>query len=209
LPLSAGIHSTYTFRPTVTFELTNDWVHYGDYPGVFMFSPDTAANRALEEAGSYPSNIDMYSGPLTAIPDLPLAGPPTDETACAWDRPGAAPLTGTEVVMNATGFVDYLASQDGFAKTGPIPVTVGGLTGQQITLVPEAGWTTCLPTTGIAEAVTARTEGYRYIVLDTPGGGTLEIILFAPSDFDAFAAEAMPVVESFEFDLSQLPSPSP
>ena len=45
------------------------------------------------------------------------------------------------------------------------------------------------------------TDSYRFILLDGPNGDTLMIRLRAPSDFEAFLTEAMPVVESFDFDI--------
>ena len=53
------------------------------------------------------------------------------------------------------------------------------------------------------------TDRLRYIVLDLLSGGSLVVSLWDPVDLDSFPTEAMPIVESFEFDLSQLPSPSP
>ena len=43
------------------------------------------------------------------------------------------------------------------------------------------------------------------ILLDVPGRGVLVIIVGSlhSADFEAFLAETMPIVESFEFDLEQ------
>jgi hypothetical protein len=45
-------------------------------------------------------------------------------------------------------------------------------------------------------------ESHRLVVLDT-GGGTVIVHLLAPTpDFETFVATAMPVVQSFDFDLA-------
>ena len=43
-------------------------------------------------------------------------------------------------------------------------------------------------------------DRYRFVVLDKQGGGAIMIRIWAPADFDAFLAQAMPVVTSFRFD---------
>ena len=54
----------------------------------------------------------------------------------------------------------------------------------------------------------AETDHFRYIVLDLPSGDSLVITLWDPVDLDAFLADAMPIVESFQFDLATEPTPS-
>ena len=45
----------------------------------------------------------------------------------------------------------------------------------------------------------------RFVFLDMPGGGKLLIIVESvhAADFETFVAEAMPIVESFQFDLGE------
>ena len=54
------------------------------------------------------------------------------------------------------------------------------------------------PGTGLQWTAEPVTDGSfaRYIILDLPGGGTL---LIQPGGSPSFVAEAMPVIESFEF----------
>jgi hypothetical protein len=59
----------------------------------------------------------------------------------------------------------------------------------------------------LGDVVTA-TSRERVIALDLSDGRVVRIKLWAPDDFDAFIAEAMPVVESFQFDLGAEASPS-
>jgi hypothetical protein len=104
-----------------------------------------------------------------------------------------------------------LVARDGLTTTEPGPLAVGGLTGLQLDVGLQAGWAgTCPqdPTTPAVPLVgTVMAEGdnrYRVIVLDRPDRGNIAILLYAhyAADFDAFVRDAMPIVESFEFDLT-------
>ncbi len=185
-PLRAGSYTSRSLNPAVTYTLHTDWVNVRDWPEFFQLYPDTPANRMLAAAGQYPPHIVILPGPTTVSPSA----------ACAED----APSDRTEV--DAARFVEFLTTRENLATTGPVPVTVGGLTGQQIDASLEPGWTGCLPGALLGESLT-QLDRIRYIVLDTPDGGSLMIRLRAPTDFDAFFAEAMPVVETFEFAVAR------
>ena len=51
----------------------------------------------------------------------------------------------------------------------------------------------------------------RLIVLDTPVGGTIGIAISSgySTEFEAFLADAMSIVESLQFDFGSRASPSP
>jgi hypothetical protein len=180
-PLRAGTYTSKALNPAVTYTLTADWVNLRDWPEFFQLYPDTPANRALAAAGQYPPHIVILPGPIRVSPSA----------ACAGDS--------TEV--DAARFVEFLTTRQNLATTGPVPVTVGGLTGQQIDASVEPGWTGCLPHALLDESLTPQ-DRIRYIVLGTPDGGSLMIRLRALTDSDAFFAEAMQIVEGFEFDVA-------
>ncbi len=188
-PQTAGTYTSRSLQPPVTYTLTSDWVNLRDWPEFLMLYPDTPANRALAAADGYAPYI-LILRPVSVSPSR----------ACAGDEPSDA------YEVDAAEFVEYLTAQDGLATTQPVAVTIGGLNGQQIDVGLTEGWTGCLPAAPLGERDTG-SERYRFIVLDTPSG-TLMIRLRAPGDFETFLADAMPIVESFEFALGPA-SPSP
>jgi hypothetical protein len=183
--MRAGTYTSKSLKPAVTYTLTTDWVNLRDWPEFFQLYPDTPANRALAAADQYPPHIVILPGPTRVSPSA----------ACAED----SALDKTEV--DAARFVEFLTTRPNLATSGPVRVTVGGLTGQQIDASVEPGWTGCLPSALLGESLTQQ-DRIRYIVLDTPSGGSLMIRLRAQADSDTFLAEAMPVIESFEFGVA-------
>lgn len=194
-PLTAGTYTSTGLKPAVTYTLTSPWVNLRDWSAFFQLYPDTPANRALAAAGDYAPYILILPGPVMVSPSA----------ACQEEI--TTPLS-DEIEVDAAGFAEYLASRDGLSVTEAIPVTVSGLIGKQIDVSVEPGWTGCLPGTPFGRT-TAQTDGFRYLVLDTRNGDSLMIGLWAPTDFGSFLEGAMPIVESFQFDLSQEPSPLP
>jgi hypothetical protein len=84
-------------------------------------------------------------------------------------------------------------------------VTIGGLSGRQIEIQLDPDWAPGCP----LDADDPPTSDYsdvrnRLIVLDTPDGRTVGIAIGSTysSDYEAFLAEAMPIVESLQFDLT-------
>jgi hypothetical protein len=184
-PIGPGTYTSSGFSVPVTYTLTTPWVNTSDWPETFLLYPDTPANRvrgSTEDAGA-PPNIQI--APRAAVS-------PSD--ACP--EPHLAP---DATRVDANEFRDHLQSRDGVSVTGARPITLGGLRGQQLDVTVEPGWTGCLPHT---YGENPPEDPIRYIVLDHPNGDSLVITLWAPVDFDEFLAEAMPVVESFEFDAS-------
>jgi hypothetical protein len=99
----------------------------------------------------------------------------------------------------------------------PVPVTVGGLSGQQVDVAILDGWTaSCpfadgLPTVPLFVSgtgpgfrwVVAGAERLRLNVLDYPGSGTVVVDLddFEGSSIDQLLTDAGPIVESLRFGL--------
>jgi hypothetical protein len=188
-PLTPGTYTSTGLQPPVTYTLTTPWVNIGDWSPFFMLYPDTPENRALAAAND----------PVT-VPYILVVPRPTIHTGGCTGR-------ATDVEVNAAGFADYLASREGVSVTDPIPVTVNGLSGLQVDVEFEPAWNRCfldMP----SDAFAGKPDGIRYIVLDRPNGGSVMISLVALTDFDRFVAAAMPVVETFRFDLGAQPSPS-
>jgi hypothetical protein len=192
--LPAGTHTSKSFTPGLTFTVPEGWINDADTagsPGYGFYSlfPDTPANRTeYARTGSADKGMSIVSNLLRPY------------FMCeAWeDNRGA-----TAAEMAAA-----VAGNEAFATTGPIDVTIGGLTGKQVNLSLNPDWTETCPD-GVPTSVLAD-QRTRAIFLDHPGGPPL--VMFVGSvhaaDHEAFMAEAMPVIESFQFDLGAEASPS-
>ena len=142
--------------------------------------------------------------------------PPTRPSSLA---PGAAPkasswgsltprlrLRGSRETTGATAaeLVASLVANEALVTSEPVDVTIGGLTGKQSTSgsIPT-GRGAARPILTTRPRWTTGTTGVGAIFLDSPGGGKLVIFVGSvhAADHEAFLAEAMPIVESFEFDL--------
>jgi hypothetical protein len=179
--LPAGRHTTGNFAPSFTFTVPDGWVNSGDEAGFFALFEDTPANAA-EYAATESLENEIFMG-------YPPHGSPyviCDE----WeDNTGA---TAAEIVGD-------IVANDFVAASEPVDVAIGGLTGKQIDTRLAPGVTdTCPgdpPTLDLADMRT------RTILLDTADRGVLVIFLESShsADHEAFLAEAMPIIESFQF----------
>jgi len=193
--LPAGTYTSTSFAPALTLTVPDGWINDSDVAegtgsyGFYGLFPDTPANRAeFARSGGADKGILIVSNLLRPY------------FMCEdWeDNRGAT----------ATEMAAAVAGNEAFTTTGPVDVTIGGLSGKQIDLSLNPNWTeTCpdgVPTSALADQRT------RAIFLDRPGGPVL--VMFVGSvhaaDHEAFLAEAMPIVESFQFDLGAEASPS-
>lgn len=181
--LPAGSHTTRKFTPGFTFTVPNGWVNGTDQLDVYALFPDTPANAAEHAATdglAHELSIFRFGSPYW------ICG--------AWeDHRGA---TAAEIVAS-------LMSTEAIATSEPIDVEIGGLAGKQIDIRLDPGWTeTCPgdpPTFDLGDTRT------RVLLLDTPDRGPVFINVGSlhSADHEAFLAEAMPIVESFRFDVTQ------
>ena len=82
----------------------------------------------------------------------------------------------------------------------PVDVTIGGLTGKQVDMRLDPGWTETCP--GDPPTFDLGDTRRRVILLDTPDHGVtfVNVDSLHSEGHEAFLAEAMPIVESFQFD---------
>jgi hypothetical protein len=193
--LPAGSHETRLFKPAFTFTVPDGWINDGDTAespgnyGFYSLFPDTPANRAeFERTGNAANGILIVSN---------LVRP---WFMCeAWeDNRGATSAEMAAAVM----------SNEALVTTGLTDVAIGGLTGKQFDVRLNPDWTeTCPDGTPTSVLADGRT---RSVFLDRPGSPVL--VIWAGSlhaaDFEAHVAEAMPIIQSFEFDLGAEASPS-
>ena len=123
----------------------------------------------------------------------------------------------------AADLITEFTTRPGVVATEPRPISIGGLDGQWTDLTLDPDWTGTCPFAPTVRSVTLFTdedptsgegtpfwgisasERLRIIALDDTKGSNVMIVLSVTAGadrFDALVAEAMPVVESFEFDVS-------
>ncbi len=181
--LAAGSHATRAFVPAFTFSVPEGWVNPGDSRDYFQLLPDTPANQAeFASSGGFANSmiIGFNQSPYFACNSFE-------------DNSGA---TAAEIVT-------AMAANEALATTGVTDVEIGGLTGKQVDVRLDPAWTEPCP--GDPPGFVLGEMRSRGILLDVPGRGVLVILVgsLQSADFEAFLAEMMPIVESFEFDLAQ------
>jgi DNA-binding CsgD family transcriptional regulator len=209
--LAPGTHSAASFWPPLTFSVPDvtlaelfrhiGWLNERAAQGLVALVPDTAENRARSQAGGFPSTfLDVFLNIAVAAEDCAEAA-----------APGVGPT--------ASDIVGALATRPGLSTGGPVPVTIGGLSGQQIDLSIAADWTgTCQGGTPFVPLVYSPGfllwgaepgEQFRIIVLDVaglPSGMFATVMIFVYSAdaaaWDDHVSASMAVVESFEFDTT-------
>lgn len=179
--LSAGSHTTNVFVPGFTYTVPEGWVNGHDTVGFFSLFPDTPANAAEHAATETLAN-EIIMGPLESPYFL----------CYEWeDNTGAT----------AAEMVTALVANDALAVSEPIDVTIGGLTGKQVDVQLDPAWTESCPS---ADGLDLEDMRHRGFLLDLPQGGVLVIFMKSQhaADHEAFLTEAMPIIESFQFDLT-------
>jgi hypothetical protein len=182
------------------------WLTEPGAPGLVNLVPDTTENRARSLAGGYPLTfVNVFLNTGVAAADCAQAA-----------EPGVGPTAGD--------IAGALATRRGLSTGGPVPVAVGGLSGQQIDLSIARDWTgTCSGGSPFVPLVYAPNfiwwgaepgERWRIIVLDVPGlpsgmYATVMIVVYAadPAVWDDHLSASMTVIRSFEFDPNPPGSP--
>lgn len=174
--LTAGSHATRSFRPALTYTVPDGWVNHSDstYFGLF---PDTPANQA-EFARSGETADGIFMGSI----DSPYFVCQSLENNRGTAAEMAAAAAANEIVV-VSDLVD---------------VTVGGLTGKRFDVRVAPDWDgNCPGDPPASDYADGRTRVY---FLDNAGR---VIVIFVGSlhsaDHEAFLAQAMPIVESFDF----------
>jgi hypothetical protein len=184
--LPAGTATTRRFVSGSTFNVPADWVNDVESSEFYRLFPDTPANEAEFALSEGPAQ-----GIFMAIVDTPSVTP------CE----GIAATSGS----TAAELVDSLVANEGLVTSERIDVTLGGLTGARVDAYIDPDWTgSCTGDSEEPPTQAAKDYRGRFIFLDRPIRGRILIVVDSihSADFEAFLAEAMPIVESFEFDLS-------
>ncbi|MGW4929108.1 hypothetical protein ACWEOH_08135 [Agromyces sp. NPDC004153] len=199
--LPSGTHSAPSFWPPLTFTAPDGWLTEPAADGQLTLVPDTSENRELIRSGGYPPIF------LNVFPNIEAAAEDCSDAA--------AP----EVGWTADDIVGTLATRRGLSTEEPVPITVGGLSGQQIDLVIDPDWTAncggggpyvpILYSQGFISWGAEPGEQWRIIVLDVaglPSGmyATVMIVVYsaAAEGWDDHLAASTEVIGSFEFDTT-------
>ena len=180
--LSAGSHTTQAFDPAFTFSAPDGWVNDYDEPDYFRLFPDTPVNQA---------QFARSDGELAQSVFMGLHPSPWFSCEALEDNRGTA-----------AEMVAAMEANEALAVSDPAEVEIGGLTGMQFDVRRNPDWTgTCPGDSGLPEGVDPDDERTRGILLDVPGRGVLVIFVYSASsaEHEAFLAEAVPIVESFQF----------
>lgn len=181
--LTAGTQSTRNFTPAFTFTVPGGWVNSRDALNAYDLIPDTPANAAEHAAsGSLAHEVSAF-----------WFGSPYWYCDAWEDHRGT---TVAEIVAS-------LVATDAIAASKPVDVTLGGLTGKQVDIRLDPGWTEPCP--GDPPTLDLGDMRTRIILLDTASRGPMFINVGSlhSAGHEAFLAQAMPIVESFKFDLAQ------
>jgi hypothetical protein len=183
-PLAAGsFTATEPLRP-FSYSVPEGWEN--------LFN--TAGGYVLQEQ----ARDSIYHNAIYVFLDLQAA----DQTCTRAPAPG--------VGQSVDEMVAWLAALPGLSMTPPTAISLGGLDGVTFDLTFSAGGRLCQAETklwvqewsGDPNFWWGFGAGYqeRVLLLDRGSGGTVFIILDGgSSDFETFAASAMPIVESFDF----------
>jgi hypothetical protein len=192
-PLDEGTYTSQRFEPALTFTVPAGWNNPWDTRGAFsLWTP------GWSDGSEDPDDPGIY---LFDHPGLSVRRDPRPDEGCS-------PHTDATVGTSALEVATWVANHPGIATEAPSPVEVAGLTGYLLDVSLADRWRESCP--GGPAAVWLFEDLYlrdqnkypefatmRLILLDLPDGGSV-LIAIDGTQVDA----AMPVVRSFEFDLS-------
>ncbi len=199
--LAAGTQSAPSFWPSLTFTAPDGWLTEPAAEGLLALTPDTAENRERIQAGGPPVTF------VNVLPDIGAAAEDCGE--------GAAPGVGPA----ASDIVGALSTRPGLSTSGPVAVTIGGLSGQQIDVSIATDWTgNCsgggpfVPLVYSPDFISWGAEPgeqFRIIVLDVAGlpsgmHATVMIVIYSAeaAAWDDHLSASTAVIETFDFDTS-------
>ena len=176
----------------VTYTVPDRWANSSDYPRMFSLVP----------SGDYANVPDKDVESEILLLAQPIAQ--SQENPCSVHDGEAEPGVGRTV----DDLIAWLHRVPGLRATDPMSTTVDGHPGKWVDLTLEPGWTSTCEVLEFIKAsdggpvAIAGVERERLILLDLGQGDVAGIRIFShdPARFDAFVAEAMPIIDSFRFE---------
>jgi hypothetical protein len=171
----------------LTYTVPDGWANASDWPNSFVLMPST----------DFPGPTD--SDPTRSIGIVTQPSAMSQTTPCALE-----PATG--VARTLDGLVTWVGHAPGLVTTAAAAITIDGHPARRIDLrIDPAFRAKCQgtpPSVGYLKDVgLLGAERQRLILVDLGDGDVVGIVIRTsdPAAFDAFVAEAMPIVESFRF----------
>lgn len=191
--LSAGAHASRYLDPGLSYAVPSGWVNSADWPAFLALFPDNPSNEA-EYARSKDAAQSIV---ITTYQDNGWAD---DWGICLGTLdPG--------VVATADDVMGALAASPNLVTTEAIPVAIGGLEGYEIDVRLDPNWTGRCPLDPQDPPTKDFTDiRHRLFVLDRPGDSpvvSIQVESLYSAEFEAFAAQARPIVEGFEFATTE------
>jgi hypothetical protein len=183
--LSAGSQTTQRFLPGSTLTVPAGWVNDADNAQLYTLFPNSAANEA-EYALSGQTRQNIIFAATVGNNMFTICGE-----------------TGLFPAGAAADVIDAVRSNEALTTTKPIDITVGGLSGQWVDVRLDPRWAgSCAHNENDPPTKDYGDVRNRLILLDVPGRGPLGVAISSEysADFEVFVADAMPIVESFEFN---------
>ena len=189
-PLDEGTYTAQRFEPALTFTVPAGWNNPLDTRGSFdLWTRGWSRGNDPDDPGIY-----LFYHPGLRVSTQPRA------------VDGCSNVVDETVGVSAAELAEWIAVHPGVETTGPSPVSVGGLAGYRLDLSIASGWEkTCPQHAGylvvplLDDLSLIEKQPYasvRLYLLDLPAGGSLAMVVDG-----AVLDEAMPVVDSFVFDL--------
>ena len=203
--LDAGTYKSQFFTPRldqgdewspvvggVTYAVPEGWANSSDWPDAFELVPAEEL-PPVDEANRL-RNVNVMRQPTAMTQDRPC----TDEV-----DPG--------VGRTVDDLMAWLPTVPGLITTEPTPITIDGYVGQSMDIRLDPAWTaTCEGDPDTSPVVTYLNPGMavragqtaRLILLDLGDGDVVSVGIWTrdQATFDAFAPEAMSIIESFQFE---------
>ncbi|MGZ6313155.1 MAG: hypothetical protein ACXWO7_06830 [Candidatus Limnocylindrales bacterium] len=176
----------------VTYTVPDGWANSSDWPSTFGLTP--SSDYALVPVGSDEGD--------RSIRLVTQATPESQKTACSG-------LPDPTVGRTVSAEMTWLRHVPGLITSAPTPITIDGHAGQWLDVRLDPAWKSSCPggpgpevdylLSGVGIVGTA--ERQRVIVLDLGSGDLIAILAdtVKTAPFTAFAAQAMPVIESLTF----------
>jgi hypothetical protein len=194
------VRPTEAWEPTfggLTYTVPAGWANNADFPSTFGLSQALAF---VETSAAQPEPF----AEIFVITNVVAAA--QFEKACSATPEPAVDETAQAIADWVTGIPHLIELSE------ITPISIGGLAGVYVDLmVPELAGEGSPCGERLVEYLVSAEHGYaianeerqRLILLDTPRGGVLAIRIEADEmrvQFDPFASEAMPIIESFKFE---------
>jgi hypothetical protein len=211
--IDAGTYKSQYFTPRLDAGAGAAWVP--DFGGLTYWVPDGWANSA-----DFPERFS-----LTPTADYALEGQGGPETfheiGLHWQYAATAQNADctseelTSVPRTVDGLVDWIRGLPSLDARAPSEITIHGLHGRRLDVGVSPSWTASCPgeTQPIAVFLTEAGDAgdtfvlvgsarARLVFLDLGGGDIVMIDVYSsdPSRFDSLVAQAMPIIEGFQFE---------